>query len=954
MANKHTTKKALLMSVISLLLCCSMLIGTTFAWFTDEVKSGVNQILAGNLDVEVYNSLTVGENKVGSSTMLFDEITYWEPGVVAYENLTVANLGTLALKYQLSVNFDKATTNANGDTLAKVLKVGFVEGGIQSTTREGALTEVNKWLPLESFVQSGKLDSVAQDLTAAKTSDSYGIVIWWEPSSIDNEFNMNNENKGKIMSIELGIKLVATQLTAEDDSFGPDYDAGAPWLSLADTSWYDPADPQTEYTLYTPEELAGLALLVNGNGAKSASSAVSFQGVTIKLGSDIDLNNQPWTPIGNGANGFHGTFDGNGHTVYNLNVSADTSAGLFGYALNGGNVKNLNIENAFVTANDYAGAVMGRGYTDIDNCHVKNVTVITTPYLTGEGIYDGGAKAGGVIGQVLEGSGNTVTNCSATNVKIYGFRDIGGVAGMIHNNNSASGNTATNVTLGYILFDQITADKNENAGAIYGRVQASATVSPAKDSAENQDYTLVYVVYDAISLKSLANAVNQYSNYERPFEGETVLLLNDVDLGGMEWTPIGDYRFSANRFCGTFDGQGHTISNFKITKKTDKNDANKSSYGFFGNMEGTVKNLTVANASVSSYAYCGALVGRLNSGTLENCHVVNSNVAPSYWQGGIMVGQVNGNVTVKNCTVTGSTITGKSALGGMFGPTTADKSDMLFENCTVKDSAVVQHGSFGGSYDELFGGMFGYIEGGDNRVDVNNCTVVNTTVKGELSSVLSNDTDGSSVYFDGVLYIPPKVIEYDSSTMGSLFDTIANMNSGDTVVLPGGTYNTSGSFQVPAGVTIRGKDGETVVFHQLSAAQDDLFNCAGDVTFENVTFESNRKGYAITYKNQDHTIDGDITVINCKFVGLSADKNWGIYKNINGNLTVKNCTFENYHNAICGVNNGNGSTTVITGCTFTNINGEAIGYVSSSVPVEFEQDAIANNSGLTAENVIGY
>ena len=123
MTNKKGTKRALLTSVLALVMCVSMLIGTTFAWFTDSVTSGTNIIAAGNLDVEVYNSLTVGENKVDSNTKLFDHITYWEPGVAAYENLTVANEGTLALKYQLSVIFDNATTNANGDTLAEVLKV---------------------------------------------------------------------------------------------------------------------------------------------------------------------------------------------------------------------------------------------------------------------------------------------------------------------------------------------------------------------------------------------------------------------------------------------------------------------------------------------------------------------------------------------------------------------------------------------------------------------------------------------------------------------------------------------------------------------------------------------------------------------------------------------------------------------------------------------------------------
>jgi hypothetical protein len=95
-------------------------------------------------------------------------------------------------------------------------------------------------------------------------------------------------------------------------------------------------------------------------------------------------------------------------------------------------------------------------------------------------------------------------------------------------------------------------------------------------------------------------------------------------------------------------------------------------------------------------------------------------------------------------------------------------------------------------------------------------------------------------------------------------------------------------------------------------------------------------------------------VINCSFKGIAAEKNYGVYKNLYGNLTIEDCTFDNYDNAVCGVNNANGTTTTITGCTFTNINGEAIGYVASTVPADFEADAIAQNVGLTAENVIGY
>ena len=76
-------KKALLQSALSILLCCSMLIGTTFAWFTDSVTSGKNVIVAGNLDVQMYWTEdlagAVWYDAEDTSSVPFD-YDNWEPG----------------------------------------------------------------------------------------------------------------------------------------------------------------------------------------------------------------------------------------------------------------------------------------------------------------------------------------------------------------------------------------------------------------------------------------------------------------------------------------------------------------------------------------------------------------------------------------------------------------------------------------------------------------------------------------------------------------------------------------------------------------------------------------------------------------------------------------------------------------------------------------------------------
>ena len=118
MTNARTTRRALLTSIMSLILCCTMLLGTTFAWFTDTVKSANNTIIAGKLDVELYHAdkgTNEADEKVGAHTTLFDDVspTLWEPGAMAWEKFTIKNEGTLALKYQFTLNALNATVVNN-------------------------------------------------------------------------------------------------------------------------------------------------------------------------------------------------------------------------------------------------------------------------------------------------------------------------------------------------------------------------------------------------------------------------------------------------------------------------------------------------------------------------------------------------------------------------------------------------------------------------------------------------------------------------------------------------------------------------------------------------------------------------------------------------------------------------------------------------------------------------
>ncbi len=233
MKNKGT-KRALLMSALSLLLCVSMLVGTTYAWFTDEVTSGMNRIAAGNLDIDVYYGDAADENSILDVETLFNDVTLWEPGAVASENLTVVNLGNLAFKYRMALTFSNENRTVEGNYgLSQILKVGVVKDGLaDGLTREETIAKVTEWKTMEEFNALAPLEGELLANTDTETfTDTYGLVIYWEPSAEDNNWNLNNGKEAndskEFLHIDLGVSVLATQKMYEEDSFDETYDEGA-------------------------------------------------------------------------------------------------------------------------------------------------------------------------------------------------------------------------------------------------------------------------------------------------------------------------------------------------------------------------------------------------------------------------------------------------------------------------------------------------------------------------------------------------------------------------------------------------------------------------------------------------------------------------------------------------------------------------------------------------------
>lgn len=234
--NAKTTKRALFSSVLAIVLCLAMLIGTTFAWFTDTASTGVNKIQAGNLDVKLeYSTDMENWQTATSSTKLFNDDILWEPGVTQIVYLRVKNEGSLALKYTMGLNSQVGFTNGknvDGETynIGDYLKMGTanMSGKTAFANREAAWTAV-----------SGNADAIKNlkpfvegmpTLNADETTDPIALVIYMR-TEVGNEANpakSKTGSDGASYVYKLGIEVNATQATVENDSFDNTYDENAP------------------------------------------------------------------------------------------------------------------------------------------------------------------------------------------------------------------------------------------------------------------------------------------------------------------------------------------------------------------------------------------------------------------------------------------------------------------------------------------------------------------------------------------------------------------------------------------------------------------------------------------------------------------------------------------------------------------------------------------------------
>ena len=583
MTKQTSTRKSLFVSVIALVCCFAMLLGTTYAWFTDSVTSEGNTIQSGTLKIDLLHR--VGEDewvslKEATDHKIFD-YDKWEPGFTAVETLKVQNQGKLALQYKLSFGTTETeVVGENGVSLGDVIKVYYTYGEATAASYADVLTwteagTLNEVMAKPYGFIGGQLlpeGETLEDGAAATTSVQEQVI----QIALHMDENAGNEYQN-IGFAGLFVNLVATQWTYEEDAFGADYDQNAIF-------------PQINGTFFAEADVTGK---VNENN---------------ELTEDVTIGD----PNGDKhANVFAGTLLEPGTTNLGLSIATTERSG--NIEMTAGQVSrsfDVHIsgisEQNTVPATIDLGEVMPKDYKDssIELYHVENGTPIAmtgVDAMTAHNQYIYTAENGGM-------AVNMATFSEVTVVVAAGDPWAGGV------DTSWYKDTITEFTL-----------TTEEQFAGFAQIVGGMAEGIAQDTFAGKTV-------------KLGADLDLGGKNNKNFPPVGYYFTNDNDEDGNPNEDAADIRSDVYSFEGTFDGQNHTISN--ILQRTwdikgDDDEYNlpteqyyKDGMGIFGFVyNGTVKNLVVNNfQSDGEYSTTGCVAAYASgTSTFENIKVVNSN-----------------------------------------------------------------------------------------------------------------------------------------------------------------------------------------------------------------------------------------------------------------------------------------------------------------------------------------
>ena len=599
-------KKTIVSSLLTIVLCLSLIAGSTYALFTSEdeiniaVASGKVNVVATILEdgMKTYSldeEQAAGKfanggiadfaiNEEDGKVLTLDKMTPGDKVVFAIE---ITNNSNVAMKYRV-------TWEVSGE-LAPALKA--TAGG--DKIENGA----SAWTPWAIPVAEDGSDKV-------KTIE----VVVELPAETGNEY------QDKSAKIAFTVEAVQGNAPTPDE-----------WDGTTDTAWYN--DTDTEFVLDTAEELAGLAELANAGN--------TFSQKTIVLESDMDLDGNVWTPVKK----FAGTLNGNDHTISNFSVDATAGHGGFIETLEWGTVQNLTLSDVTATVGNYRFGVLARSInqSNIDNVTVKNVNVTTTAPTA----FVAGLFAHGTVNSNME-----VNNCTVENLTVNaeaGAYLIGGITTFVQKNGTEAEGTNIFENLNVKNF-KVTVNDTDNVCGVGGLVGQTQSVW------QNPRFNNCSVS----GLDVVATGTVDVGGFIC-YPGSWTYAENCTTEGKIDVTGVTSADNCAGGFFGNYGwgdnvGKGdHKVTN--CSADVDITTKYASAGGFVGsgtNSEGRNKNITLTNCEAKGTITCveggtaniGGFAGQTDRGIYINCSAAQAPFIGKVLDGYTLTDDGNGTLTV--------------------------------------------------------------------------------------------------------------------------------------------------------------------------------------------------------------------------------------------------------------------------------------------------------------------
>ncbi|MBR3788083.1 MAG: hypothetical protein IKJ85_06795, partial [Firmicutes bacterium] len=613
------SKKVFRRSIWMLLVCFAMLVGTTYAWFTDGASSSNNIIQSGNLDVEMYwtDDLSSGEwlNVEEDEYNTIFNNTNWEPGYTEVRYIKIKNAGDLAFKYQLEV-----TPQGEIGKLADVIDVYFAKAPTANIESRSALADMT----LAGSVAEVSADSSKTEnklLPIGKTHQGWDSGEAVTAIALKMDESAGNEYQSLTIADGFTVSAVATQVEYEVDSFGSDYDRPANY-------------PEVKIETDKSEKVE-----IDGNNTTTSETVIkTWKGVKATIPAGVKV--------------------ADGYDKLTLRISEKASTD----------------SNVKVSANEILTAY---------DVHIEGVAEDNTVPIIIE------------LGEILP------TGLNFGNYKFYHVEDgntvdmnlVDAVDKLTTHNDFYYDPATGEVTLAMATFSEV-AMVSETEGVWKGEFDYSWYVADATElTIANADQLAAF----GKVVGGMAEDFNRDS-----FNGKSVKLIADINLGDKDnsnesliFHPIGYYYkggdSTVKSFEGTFDGNGHTISNFY-----------QNTWEIKGDYDGTY------------YKDAMGLFGYVYGGTVKNLTVDNFSSDGEFTPTGVIAAYADGNATFENIAITNCNPrvynTGNGGIIGIAGDTSAANDDHItLKNITVDNSNKIS--ALWGSWDVACGGLVGMYRG---------------------------------------------------------------------------------------------------------------------------------------------------------------------------------------------------------------------------------------------------